>query len=314
MRRSCSARTMALAHQRPRSRWRGPDRRRPHRAAGVSAAGHVGGRTCGRCWWRWRSRRARNSATAGEIACTASRRPRLRRDRARHDGLNFFRPIPRSPICCSSISPTSCYAHIEPHLDRLGALAGDHLDQCARLADRHPPVLHHRDRFGRDEQWIEYPPGLSRAGARRLRRVRHPRDVAPQGHPRLAGHLSVRRQARVHAICSIRPSSASAARSTSPTAPRCCSSRFGDDALKAKYLDGLTQTDMARLTQGAQFMTEKEGGSDVGKLTTARRPEGRSLAPRRREMVLLERRRRGGHAAGAAAKARRPARAASASS
>src|SRR6266542_4234109 len=38
-------------------------------------------------------------------------------------------------------------------------------------------------------------------------------------------------------------------------------SRFGDTALKAAYLDGLTQTDMARLTQRAQFMTEKEGGS-----------------------------------------------------
>src|SRR6201746_1992570 len=43
---------------------------------------------------------------------------------------------------------------------------------------------------------------------------------------------------------------------------------FGSEALKAKYLDGLTQTDMAKLTQGGQFMTEKEGGSDVGKLTT----------------------------------------------
>ena len=43
---------------------------------------------------------------------------------------------------------------------------------------------------------------------------------------------------------------------------------FGSDALKAKYLDGLTQTDMSKLTQGGQFMTEKEGGSDVGTLTT----------------------------------------------
>ena len=38
--------------------------------------------------------------------------------------------------------------------------------------------------------------------------------------------------------------------------------------MKARYLDGLTQTDMSKLTQGGQFMTEKEGGSDVGKLTT----------------------------------------------
>jgi acyl-CoA dehydrogenase len=49
---------------------------------------------------------------------------------------------------------------------------------------------------------------------------------------------------------------------------------FGSEALKAKYLDGLTQTDMSKLTQGGQFMTEKEGGSDVGTLTTSAVQEG----------------------------------------
>jgi alkylation response protein AidB-like acyl-CoA dehydrogenase len=51
-------------------------------------------------------------------------------------------------------------------------------------------------------------------------------------------------------------------------------SKFGDEALQAKYLDGLTQTDMSKLTQGGQFMTEKEGGSDVGKLTARAVQEG----------------------------------------
>jgi hypothetical protein len=50
--------------------------------------------------------------------------------------------------------------------------------------------------------------------------------------------------------------------------------KFGSEALKAKYLDGLTQTDMGLLTQGGQFMTEKEGGSDVGTLTTMAVQEG----------------------------------------
>ncbi len=50
--------------------------------------------------------------------------------------------------------------------------------------------------------------------------------------------------------------------------------RYGSEALKTRYLDGLTTTDMTRLTQGAQFMTEKEGGSDVGRLTTRAVPEG----------------------------------------
>ena len=43
-------------------------------------------------------------------------------------------------------------------LERLGALAGGHLDDLARTADRHAPLLHRRDRFGRDHDHIEYHP------------------------------------------------------------------------------------------------------------------------------------------------------------
>ncbi len=49
-------------------------------------------------------------------------------------------------------------AHLEPHLQQLGWLAANDLDRWAADADRHPPVLHMRDRFGRDLQWIEYHP------------------------------------------------------------------------------------------------------------------------------------------------------------
>ena len=48
------------------------------------------------------------------------------------------------------------FQNLEPHFDRLGALAGGRLDELARLADKHAPVLHPRDRFGRDADWIDY--------------------------------------------------------------------------------------------------------------------------------------------------------------
>src|ERR1043166_6234809 len=73
-------------------------------------------------------------------------------------GLTFYRADPWLLALLQLYLPDALFHHIEPHLDRLGALAGDHLDQCARLADKHTPVLHHRDRFGRDRQWIEYHP------------------------------------------------------------------------------------------------------------------------------------------------------------
>ena len=54
------------------------------------------------------------------------------------------------------------FRRLEPHFDRLGALAGGRLDELARIADKHPPVLHPRDRFGRDEDWIDYQPPTAR--------------------------------------------------------------------------------------------------------------------------------------------------------
>src|SRR3981189_2022728 len=48
------------------------------------------------------------------------------------------------------------FRRLEPHFDRLGALAGGRLDELARIADKDPPVLKARDRFGRHEDWIYY--------------------------------------------------------------------------------------------------------------------------------------------------------------
>ena len=73
-------------------------------------------------------------------------------------GMNFYRADPALTDLLRIHLPDALFRHIEPHLDRLGGLAGGHLDECARLADRHVPVLHQRDRFGRDAQWIEYHP------------------------------------------------------------------------------------------------------------------------------------------------------------
>src|SRR6201991_4191411 len=73
-------------------------------------------------------------------------------------GMNFYRADPALADLLRIYLPDTLFRHIEPHLDSLGELAGGHLDECARLADRHTPVLHARDRFGRDVQTIEYHP------------------------------------------------------------------------------------------------------------------------------------------------------------
>jgi len=188
-------------------------------------------------------------------------------------GMNFYRADPALADLLRIHLPEALVRHIEPHLDRLGALAGGHLDECARLADRHVPVLHQRDRFGRDAQWIEYHPAyreLERAafGEFGIHAMSLRKGIMgwPDKYPVVAKHAFsfLFNQAEFGLGCPINVTDGCAK----------LLANFGSEALKEKYLDGLTQTDMDKLTQGGQFMTEKEGGSDVGSLTTTAVEEG----------------------------------------
>src|ERR1700722_2880111 len=188
-------------------------------------------------------------------------------------GMNFYRADPALTDLLRIHLSEKLFNHIEPHLDRLGGLAGGYLDECARLADRHVPVLHQRDRFGRDAQWIEYHPAyreLEKAafGEFGIHAMSIRKGILgwPDKYPVVAKHAFtfLFNQAEFGLGCPINVTDGCAK----------LLSNFGSDALKARYLDGLTQTDMSKLTQGGQFMTEKEGGSDVGKLTTTAVQEG----------------------------------------
>ncbi|MGA2995751.1 acyl-CoA dehydrogenase family protein [Bradyrhizobium sp.] len=188
-------------------------------------------------------------------------------------GMNFYRTDPALADLLRIHLPEALFRHIEPHLDRLGGLAGGHLDECARLADRHVPVLHQRDRFGRDVQWIEYHPAyreLERAafGEFGIHAMSLRKGILgwPDKYPVVAKHAFtfLFNQTEFGLGCPINVTDGCAK----------LLSNFGSETLKAKYLDGLLVTDMERLTQGGQFMTEKEGGSDVGTLTTAAVAEG----------------------------------------
>jgi len=188
-------------------------------------------------------------------------------------GMNFYRADPALTDLLKLHLPDALLRHIEPHLDRLGELAGGYLDECARLADTHTPVLHQRDKFGRDVQHIEYHPAY-----REIEKVAfgefgiHALSIRkgimgwPDKYPVVAKHAFtfLFNQTEFGMGCPINVTDGCAK----------LLANFGSEALKAKYLDGLTQTDMSKLTQGGQFMTEKEGGSDVGTLTTRAVQEG----------------------------------------
>jgi acyl-CoA dehydrogenase len=164
--------------------------------------------------------------------------------------------------------------HLAPHLTELGRRAAGDLDEAAHLADRHPPILHHRDRFGRDLQWIEYHPAYRRLkeaafGTFAMHAMSHRAGVLgwPEPFPAVAKHAFTYlfNQAEFGLGCPINVTDSGAH----------VIRLFADDEVKERFLPNMLTDDVDVLWQGAQFMTEREGGSDVGQTqTTARRIDG----------------------------------------
>ncbi|HVR28773.1 MAG TPA: acyl-CoA dehydrogenase family protein, partial [Thermoanaerobaculia bacterium] len=154
-------------------------------------------------------------------------------------------------------------AHLEPALRRLGVLAGGRLDELAAAADRNPPVLHARDRWGRDREWIEYHPAYREMealafGELGLHAMTHRGGVLgwPEPLPAVAKYafqyLFV--QAEFGLLCPV---------SVTDTSIHLIR-RFGSEDLQARLLPRMLSQDLDTIWKGTQFITERAGGSDVG--------------------------------------------------
>jgi alkylation response protein AidB-like acyl-CoA dehydrogenase len=163
--------------------------------------------------------------------------------------------------------PAPLMAHLAPHFDRLGALAGGHLDELASVADKNPPTLSVRSRTGLDESRIDKHPAyveMERLGFAEfgLAALSHRGGVLgwPQAMPPAAKYaltyLFV--QAEFGLCCPISMTD-SLARTLR---------KFGEPSLVERFLPMLTSLDFDELHQGAMFMTEQGAGSDVGATTT----------------------------------------------
>ncbi len=166
------------------------------------------------------------------------------------------------------------FSRLEPHFHRLGALAGGRLDELARAADKHPPVLNPRDRFGRDEDWIDY-----HSSYREMENIAFG-DFQFHAMSHRAGTLGMDRplpavakyalqylfvQAEFGQMCPI---------SVTDTSIHLIR-KFASAELKDYLLPKMLSGDIATLWKGTQFMTERAGGSDVGAIETiARREDG----------------------------------------
>jgi alkylation response protein AidB-like acyl-CoA dehydrogenase len=166
------------------------------------------------------------------------------------------------------------FRQLEPQFDRLGVLSGGRLDELARIADKHPPVLHPRDRFGRDEDWVDY-----HSSYREMENVAFG-DFQFHAMSHRAGTLGMDRplpavakyalqylfvQAEFGLMCPI---------SVTDTSIHLIK-KFASQELKDYLLPKMLSGDVAAMWKGTQFMTERAGGSDVGAIeTTARLEDG----------------------------------------
>ena len=105
-------------------------------------------------------------------------------------------PTPSCTACSRCTCRPTCCAHMQPHFERLGALAGGRLDELAHTADRNPPTLEHRTRTGIDEQQVLKHPAYVEMERLALSRIRPGRDVAPRGDAGLEGQDAAAGQVR----------------------------------------------------------------------------------------------------------------------
>ena len=182
-------------------------------------------------------------------------------------GINLFDADSGYSSLLSLYLEPKLLAHLLPHFERLGALAGGPLEDFALTADKNPPVLHNRKRSGENAQWIEKHPAYRRLeetafGEYGLAAMSHRRGVLgwPEKMPPAVKYALtyIYVQAEFGVCCPLSMTDATAR----------TLAKFADPALVGRYLPGLTSQDLDALTQGAMFMTEQGGGSDVGATLT----------------------------------------------
>jgi acyl-CoA dehydrogenase len=163
-------------------------------------------------------------------------------------------------------------ARAEPLLRELGALAGGELGDLARAANANPPVLRQYDARGeRIDEVVHHPAyrELCRLGFERFQLAAMSHRPA-LGWPTPVPHIVkyalsyVFAQGEFGVLCPI---------SMTDSAARVLR-RFGGPELAAPYLEGLTAPRLEDQLTGAMFVTERQGGSDVGATGTEARPDG----------------------------------------
>jgi acyl-CoA dehydrogenase len=179
------------------------------------------------------------------------------------EGGNFFTADSNVATALPQYMDPALLAHLTPHLEELGALCGGRLAELSDAAERHPPKLHYRDRFGRDEEWIEYHPAYQEMeniayGRFGIHAMAYRPGVLgwPTAMPPLAKYVFqyLFSQTEFGLLCPVNMAGSSSE----------LIRRYGSPEIQQQFRAAMLSQDMSELMRSAQFITEKAGGSDVG--------------------------------------------------
>jgi acyl-CoA dehydrogenase len=185
--------------------------------------------------------------------------------------INFFTADPDLSLLLRQYLTLEDFDRCSSMLTRMGAVASGAMDALADIANRNVPVLKQYDKSGQRIDEVEYHPAYAElekiayedfaiaACTHREGALGWPGKV-PQPVKFALAYLGM--QAESGVFCPVSMTDALAR----------VLERYASDALKQLFLPHVTALTMSELMQGAMFLTEKQGGSDVGQTETVAKP------------------------------------------
>jgi len=183
-------------------------------------------------------------------------------------GLDWYALDPNLRLLLDRLLPDPAdRAFAEEHVARFGVLCGGPIARRAEISDKHGPTLLRYDRWGREIDTIEHHPTWTENKA----------DLVRAGFTGLSQHAGRPVPAVVTAALCYLVSQAETALycglgMTSGAAD--IVERYAPDAIRDEMLGRLTSLDPDEAWEGGMFLTERQGGSDVGANTTRAVPDG----------------------------------------
>jgi acyl-CoA dehydrogenase len=183
-------------------------------------------------------------------------------------GLDWYATDPNLRLLLDRLLPDAGdRAFAEETVSRFGELCGGPLARRAEVTDKHGPQLRRYDEWGREVDQIEHHPGW----------LESKNDLVRAGFTGLGYHVDRPVPAVVTAAMSYLVSQAETAiycglGMTSGAADIC--ERYAPLEVRDELVGRLTSLDPSEAWEGGMFLTERQGGSDVGANTTRAVPDG----------------------------------------